>query len=127
MIYFPRWEGPVMAPEHWKRIKELFDSTLDVPSAERSAFLERTCGDDPALKNEVGRLLEEFDRAGKPVVSLSEGELVADRYRITRMIGRGGMGEVYEAQDQLLGEKVALKTLRADLSRNDAYVRRFQK
>jgi tetratricopeptide (TPR) repeat protein len=78
--------------------------------------------------------LQEFDQvehlpqpANLPAYTLAEGELVAGRYRITRLIGRGGMGEVYQAQDQLLHEDVALKTMRAELSRNHDYVRRFQK
>jgi serine/threonine-protein kinase len=49
--------------------------------------------------------------------SLAPGELVAGRYLVTRVLGRGGMGEVYEAADQLLGEPIALKTLRRDLAR----------
>jgi serine/threonine protein kinase len=43
---------------------------------------------------------------------LADGELVAQRYRIVRLIGAGAVGEVYEAQDETIGEAVALKTLR---------------
>jgi tetratricopeptide (TPR) repeat protein len=59
--------------------------------------------------------------------SLVPGELVVGRYRITRMIGRGGMGEVYEAHDQLLREAIALKTLRGDLAIAEAITKRFRK
>src|SRR6185295_11733920 len=41
-------------------------------------------------------------------------------------IGRGGMGEVYEAEDLLLKERVALKTIRADLAGRDALLLQFQ-
>src|SRR6516162_4242119 len=44
---------------------------------------------------------------------LADGEQVAGRYRIVRLIGAGAVGEVYEAQDETIGEAVALKTLRA--------------
>lgn len=59
--------------------------------------------------------------------SLNPGELVAGRYLILKFIGRGGMGEVYEASDSYLQEKIALKTLRAGRPADDAVVKRFQK
>jgi tetratricopeptide (TPR) repeat protein len=59
--------------------------------------------------------------------SLEPGELVARRYRIVGVIGRGGMGEVYEARDEMLQEDVALKTLRAALAQSPTIVRRFQR
>ena len=63
----------------------------------------------------------------QPAGSLAPGELVAGRYRIVRLIGRGGMGEVYEAYDQFLKEPIALKTLRVELVRKIGVLPRFQK
>lgn len=46
------------------------------------------------------------------------GALIADRFQIVRMLGKGGMGEVYEAIDSVSSEHVALKTLRTDVAPN---------
>lgn len=52
-----------------------------------------------------------------PLQPLVEGAVLAGRYRIRRFVAAGGMGEVYEADDQLLGDPVAIKLLRDDLVR----------
>jgi tetratricopeptide (TPR) repeat protein len=123
----------MMTPEGWRRIKDCFEAVLGVPPAERATVLERLCAGDAELSVEVKRLLVEYDKAGgpldQPVVRascLANGEVVAKRYRIIALIGRGGMGEVYRAEDQFTGEAVALKTLRIDLAGNQSLVKRFQ-
>lgn len=55
------------------------------------------------------------------------GELVAERYKITRLIGAGSSGEVYQAQDQALGVAVALKTLREEMARHPVQLERFRR
>ena len=60
--------------------------------------------------------------AGEP---LATGALLGGRYRIRRFVAAGGMGEVYEADDQLLGDPVAIKLLRADLLRKPGAQERF--
>ena len=53
--------------------------------------------------------------------------VVADRFRIVRLIGRGGVGEVYEAEDLQLQERVAVKTIRTEALREEAVVERFRR
>ena len=55
------------------------------------------------------------------------GDLVAERYKVIRLIGEGGMGEVYEAEDLLLKERLALKTLRAPAADDETVVTRFKR
>jgi eukaryotic-like serine/threonine-protein kinase len=56
---------------------------------------------------------------------LERGHMLAGRYRVARFIAGGGMGEVYEVEDLLLGERVALKLLRPELSRKPGAQARF--
>ena len=56
-----------------------------------------------------------------------KGQKINDRYEITRMIGEGGMANVYLAHDLILDRDVAVKVLRGDLSGDEKFVRRFQR
>ena len=56
-----------------------------------------------------------------------KGQKINDRYEIIRMIGEGGMANVYLAQDTILERKVAVKILRGDLAEDEKFVRRFQR
>lgn len=60
-----------------------------------------------------------------PEQPLVEGAQLGGRYRIRRFVAAGGMGEVYEADDQLLGDPVAIKLLRPDLVRKPGAQARF--
>jgi serine/threonine protein kinase/lipopolysaccharide biosynthesis regulator YciM len=57
---------------------------------------------------------------------LTPGQLLASRYRVVRLLGSGGMGEVYEVRDELIHEAVALKTLRRDLVAHRSGAARFE-
>ena len=56
-----------------------------------------------------------------------KGEKINDRYEIIRIIGEGGMANVYLAEDTILNRKVAVKVLRGDLANDEKFVRRFQR
>lgn len=60
-------------------------------------------------------------------MSFSSGDVIADKYRIVRMIGRGGVGEVYEGENLRIRRKVAIKTLRAEFLAKSDVVQRFER
>jgi eukaryotic-like serine/threonine-protein kinase len=64
-------------------------------------------------------------RTARVVLTFEVGELLCDRFRVTRFIARGGMGELYEAEDLELGERVALKTIRPEIALDDRAHQRF--
>jgi serine/threonine-protein kinase len=128
-----------MTPERWQHLKQIFQSALERNPAERSAFLSQACADDPALRSEVESLISSHDQARDSIEAMAAEaatELLADdrtivgkqigHYQVLNQIGRGGMGEVFLAQDTRLGRKVALKLLRSDFTRNEERLRRFQ-
>jgi serine/threonine-protein kinase len=58
---------------------------------------------------------------------MAAGETVADRYRITRVLGEGGMGVVYAAEHMLMRKEVALKVLHGDMNTMPEIVARFER
>ncbi|MDD2203152.1 MAG: Stk1 family PASTA domain-containing Ser/Thr kinase [Bacilli bacterium] len=56
-----------------------------------------------------------------------KGQKINERYEILKIIGEGGMANVYLAEDTILGRKVAVKVLRGDLANDEKFVRRFQR
>lgn len=116
-----------MNPERWRRIEEIFSTAIDQPADDRAAYLTRACGADEDLRREVLSLLdrdtaEDFIRepianAALAFTANSRDDLTGDRigpYLTTRLIGRGGMGDVYEAErdDGQFRQQVAIKIIR---------------
>ncbi len=113
----------------------MFDALLDRTEAERRAWFSEAGVTDPDLAYRVAALLEADERAGEllPTTGLCGGpgeELVRPErvgaYRLVRLIGRGGMGEVYLGvrQDGLFEHKVAVKLIAGALASPDL-ARRF--
>ncbi len=58
---------------------------------------------------------------------IAKGHMINERYQVIKMIGEGGMANVYLAHDTILDRDVAVKVLRGDLADDEKFVRRFQR
>ncbi len=130
-------------------IEEVFEAALALPVQQRSVFLEEACGHCAELRKSVEELLALDEQAGSflrtPLLpegngslpgvevsgsafsSLPTGRVLVGRFTLNRFLARGGMGEVYEAWDQDLQERVAIKIIRPDLAASAEVIERFRR
>lgn len=139
------------SPNQWRRIEELFYAALELPAEARTSFLRQACGPDAKLYEEVAALLNSSEKpldfvpaavyklahqitsqdgnAGAAAAPqrgpIAAGVQVA-HYKIVSMLGSGGMGEVYLAEDLKLRRKVALKMLAPELTGDERGLQRFE-
>jgi eukaryotic-like serine/threonine-protein kinase len=139
------------AAEQWRRIEDLFYAALELDPAARPSYLDQACGSDTELRKEVESLLASADkpldhlpqavvemargvsaqtnatgvRPARSRVTIAPGTELGN-YRVLSMLGAGGMGEVYLAEDLRLKRKVALKMLAPAMLDDERGLRRFE-
>ena len=129
-----------MDAERWQKIERLYHAALELAEGQRTAFIDQACGEDESVRREVMSLLaqaqgdESFLEA--PAMEMAAKALAAaadtlpgharpagargsralpaaiGRYRIVRLLGQGGMGTVYEAEQDQPRRSVALKVIK---------------
>ena len=119
--------------------KGIFLAALDIAdAAERAAFVDHSCGDDPALRQRVDELLRAYgqpdgplDKLAAALASTQLGEPIREqvgtsigRYKLMEQIGEGGFGLVFVAeQQQPIRRKVALKIIKPGMDTRDVIAR----
>lgn len=131
-----------MTPERYQQIGEMYHAALELTPENRAAFLVQACTGDEALLREVESLLDANEQAGDficaPALQVAAELLTTNQegllpgkslgpYKILKLLGSGGMGDVYLAQDSRLGRNVALKLLPDHFVTNENRLHRFRK
>jgi eukaryotic-like serine/threonine-protein kinase len=130
-----------MTPERWKRTEDLYHAARARPPGERAAFLAEACLHDEAMQRDVESLLNEPASddgfLAAPPLSLP-AHMVSEfvpamtgrtlgGYHLQRLLGAGGMGEVYLAHDPTLGRDVAIKILPRAFTSDPDRLARFER
>jgi tetratricopeptide (TPR) repeat protein/tRNA A-37 threonylcarbamoyl transferase component Bud32 len=122
----------------WKHVEQLFYDALELPAEKRSAFLDRACSTEEAVRKEVESLLAASGKTAgflrKPAEEVARRfvrEKQFDRignYRLLNLLGQGGMGKVYLAEraDQSYRQRVAIKLMQANGLSRPEMVDRFR-
>ncbi|MDQ3010957.1 MAG: protein kinase, partial [Acidobacteriota bacterium] len=128
-----------MNPERWQKVEEVFETSIELPAEEREAFLTRACDGDTELRTEVASLLaneveETFFQSAvadgaKTFARATVEEMIGQRigvYRLTSLVGQGGMGAVYGAvrDDDQFNQQVAIKVIKRGMD-TSLVLRRF--
>lgn len=130
-----------MRSEKLKQIEEIYHFALEVSPKGRAAFLRKACGTDEVLLKEVESLIA-FENNSENFLNVPPESMVAEmfvgedisddlinkeigHYKILQLLGKGGMGEVYLAEDIKLDRKAALKILPTEFANDELRMNRF--
>ncbi len=129
-----------MDSKRLKQIEEIYHAALEIPHGKRDSFFKEHCGEDLELRREVESLLL-FEKTFDSLIDAPPKSLAAEifsqksktdlagnqinQYKILSLLGEGGMGAVYLAQDTTLERKVAIKFLSNELSEDSNRRNRF--
>lgn len=131
---FENGAGKLGDQDYWQQVEDLFHSALERKPDQRAAFLSEACASRPEILMRVKLLLDAHEEAGDflqhpnsdiaPMLSKTTdppsiiGQSLS-RFKVISLLGKGGMGEVYLAEDTKLKRKVAIKSLPAGLLGDD--------
>ncbi|HEY0460667.1 MAG TPA: protein kinase [Pyrinomonadaceae bacterium] len=129
-----------MSPERLKKVEEVFHAALELAPGSRESFVRESCGGDNELRAEVESLLA-FENGHYSVIDTPPDKIAAalvnereageiagsfiNQYKILSILGKGGMGTVYLAEDTRLERRVAIKMLAGDLANDATRLERF--
>jgi Tol biopolymer transport system component len=134
-----------MTPQQWRLVEDLFHEIQEVPLDERTSWLDERAP-DPQVRKELELMVRAVDTAppgglenvivGEMQALMGAGRdaipLIGTKvgpYRLTKLLGQGGMGSVFEAvrsDEQFDQQHVAIKIIKPSLARDGAFLQRFK-
>ncbi len=124
-----------MTAEQWARLQSLFGEAISLSAPDRHIVLNRTKENEPELATPLEHLLNNYDSNAsdldRPLLTVNElvlqtGESISDRFTIDKLLGIGGMGEVYLAHDRELHERIAVKIIAAQRTPDETILQSFR-